>query len=55
MRKQLDQMQSEETRDARSGKLAELSADMEKMRVERDQLLHQVEDTTEHNRQQMER
>ena len=55
LRMQVDQTQSEETRDTRSGKLAEVHADLEKVRIERDQLLQQVEDATEQNRQQMER
>ena len=56
LRKQVDETQSEETGDAaRSGKLAEVYADLEKVRAERDQLLGKVEETTEQNRQQMER
>ena len=56
LRKQVDQTQLEETGDAaRSGKLAEVHADLEKVRAERDQLLGKVEETTEQNRQQMER
>ena len=56
LRKQVDETQSEETGDGtRSRKLAEVHADLEKVRAERDQLLRKVEETTEQNRQQMER
>lgn len=55
LRKQLDQMQSEEMGDATSDRLTEVLADLEKIRAERDQLLQQVKDTMEQNQQQMER
>lgn len=48
MRKQLDQLQSE-MRDAGSDRLSQVLADLEKMRIQRDQLLQQVGDIAEQN------